>query len=372
MRLSHQLDLFATQDVAAAIATAGPAAPAPMAEPGQPTVAPATDVNDNGPAQAAPSDWVEQPDIAFRRWKLSQRIRHKEFNDHSVEQYGTMFGAFLRWLAERGMTLTTARSEHLDLFLASKAGRDGKPAAPTTRRRYLRLINSVYEHLRLLELRKDNPAAPLVDLTRHQDFEKPAPTLLPFSLAERYGEWSLIHTGAGHWVDERNRALRVIFLASGITVKEAQLLSPADVLADEDGTVQLSVPAHGFVLARVAPMAEFARDAVLTWSRKLREIAPNCPRLFPARNFGFAIDKPEDFAVSSTEIFLIVQEAMTAIGYERQRQGPQTLRNTFIARQIYEGRPTERIMAWTGLNSPETVNRIAKLVPLREGEPGPA
>lgn len=323
-----------------------------------------------GEAPAGASDWLSQPEAAFRQWKASQRVRQKEFNAHSVDQYGAMFGAYVRWLGERGLELATASPEHLDLFLASKAGRAGRPAAATTRRRYLRLLNNVYEHLRLLELRKDNPAACLIDLSHHQDYEKPAPTLLPPALADRYVSWCLEAPGQ-HWVDARNRALRLLFLATGVTVKEAQRLAPDSVLVDQDEGFSLQVQAHGFTAARSVPAAVFAATPMMEWLAVLRRLSPAARHLFPARRYGFGHDQPIDEPVSATEAFLVVQDAMAAIGYDRHRQGPQTLRNTYIARQIRDQRPTDRIMAWAGLNSPDTVNRIAKLVPLREGEMRP-
>lgn len=309
------------------------------------------------------SAWLTSPEIAFRTWKESQRVNRKEFAPHSVEQYETMFGAYLRWLCERGVSMQAAKPEHLDLFLSSKNGRDGKPAAPTTRRRYLHLLNKVYEHLRLLEIRKDNPAAPLIDLTKNQDFEKPAPTILPFELADRYIKWTLAQP-QDNWNELRDKALRLVFIGSGVRVSEVQALKPADCVTDA-GITALDIRAHGFVQARLAPVSELTAPALLAWKAKLLQMKPDAQHLFPARYFTIGHDHPDVTAVASAEAFLIVQEAMTAIGYDRARQGPQTLRNTFIARQIWDGKPVDRIMAWCGLQTSESVQKIARLVPVR-------
>lgn len=316
-----------------------------------------------------PQRWLEVPSIAFREWKESQRVNHKEFAPHSVNQYQTMFGAYLRWLSEKGVAMEKARPEHLDLFLASKAGRNGKAAAPSTRRRYLHLLNDVYEHLRLLELRKDNPAAPLIDLTRNQDFEKPAPCILSIELANRYIQWCKDQP-AKQWFEIRNAALRLAFICSGIQVCELQALKPKNLIFDGQ-TMAFEVEAHGFVVARLAPVSKIAHDALLNWQSCLQDIAPDSEHLFPARMFTNGHDHPDKTAVASAEAFLIVQEAMVGIGYDRSRQGPQTLRNTFIARQIWDGKPVDRIMAWTGLRTSESVNKIAKLVPVRKDGIGP-
>lgn len=314
--------------------------------------------------------WKETPEIAFRVWKQLGRPNAKEFAPHSVEQYETMFRAFLRWLNEKGVLLSSARPEHLDLFLISKNGRDGKPAAATTRRRYLHLLHGVYGRLCDLQLRKDNPVTPLIDLTKNQDFEKPAPTLLSFELADRYIKWTL-EQPEETWNQLRDKALRLIFLCSGITVAEAQDISPANCLTDR-GDTKLEIRAHGFVVARQAPVSEKCTPSLLRWKAKLHEIDPGNQHLFPARICTIGHDLPDQTAVASAEAFLIVQEAMNAIGYDRARQGPQTLRNTFIAQQLWEGRPVEKIMSWCGLQTADSVTKIGKLVPVRRDGVAPA
>ena len=319
------------------------------------------DEDQNTPSHS--KNWLDSPGAAFREWKASQRVHHKEFSPHSIEQYETMFNAYLRWLSERDISMQLAKPEHLDLFLSSKMGRDGKDAAQTTRRRYLHLLNNVYEHLRLLEIRKDNPADPLIDLTKNQAFEKPAPTILSFDLAERYINWT-IQQPSEKWIDIRNKALRLIFLCSGVRVSEAQSLEPGDCIIDYGITV-LNIKTHGFVQARHAPVAEIASSSLLAWKSELLKIKPGSPYLFPARYFTIGHDHPDTMAISSEEAFLIVQEAMNAIGYDRARQGPQTLRNTFIARQIWDGKHTNKIMQWCGLQTSDSVKKIERLVPVK-------
>lgn len=315
-------------------------------------------------------NWLESPGMAFRDWKESQRVHHKEFSPHSIEQYETMFNAYLRWLSERNISMQFAKPEHLDLFLSSKMGRDGKSAAQTTRRRYLHLLKNVYEHLRLLEIRKDNPADPLVDLTKNQAFEKPAPIILSFELADRYINWTL-EQPSKKWVDSRNKALRLIFLCSGVRVSEVQSLQPGDCLTDAGVTV-LDIRPHGFVQARRAPVAEIASSSLLSWKSELLTIEPDSMHLFPARYFTIGHDHPDTVAISSEEAFLIVQEAMNAIGYDRARQGPQTLRNTFIARQIWSGKQTNKIMQWCGLQTSDSIKKIERLVPVRQDRVAPS
>ena len=315
--------------------------------------------------------WLNKPEVAYRKWKESSRIvgeRHqREFATHSVEQYESMFRSYLKWLAEHGIPLAHASSEHLDLFLLSKKGRDGKPAAATTRRRYLNLLRDVYEHLRLLEITKSNPTEPLIDLNRHHDFEKPAPTILPMELSGRYIDW-VLRQPQDTWYDLRNKVIRLIFIASGITVSELQRVRPEQCMTDS-GFVGLEIDKHNFVPTHMAPVSAYASDVMQLWKIRLHQIFPESEYLFPARIYGQ--DKPDNAAISSVEIFLLIREAMEAVGYDRHGQGPQTLRNTFIARQIWDGKPSDSIMRWCGLRTSETIQNISRLVPVRKGDACP-
>lgn len=353
--------------------------------------------------------WSTNPVGAFSAWKASERVRAKQYAGHSVDQYTSMFSHYVNWLNEKGLRLADARGEHLDLFLSTKQGRvadphgNPKPAAASTRRRYLQLLNKVYTHLRLIELTKTNPAAPLLDLTKHQAVIKPAPRVLSIIQQDAYIKGCLdlhrqqvqqleaIRVRAANaelettrdslaeiappWVAQRDLALRLLFLASGITVQEMQRLKPEDLIAQPatagaDGSagepvLLLNVAAHHFVAARVAPVAAFANEALLGWQAHLRRMCLEPRVLFPGRKVANNFDNMlDDKAISSSEAYLCVQPVLDQIA-PGPRQGPQTLRNSFMLRQIYEGAPFDRIMAWTGLESPESLHRIKKMVPLR-------
>ncbi len=346
--------------------------------------------------------WLSNPVGAFAAWKASETVHNREYLKHSLDQYTSMFGRYMTWLTERGLRLQDAKSEHLDLFLCEKQSRSAKgasaeaeTAAPSTKRRYLQLLNKVYTHLRVIELTKSNPAAPLLDLTKHQAFIKPPPRALNVAQQEAYVEACLaLHrqvesadqrassgtTDPGHltgselaprWVVARDLALRLVFLATGITVHEMQQLTPEDVIIQADpltpgqNIILLNVAAHHGVKARLAPVAPFATDALLAWRDHLRRVCLNPKKLFPGRRVGINFDELLDHkAISASEAYLCVQPVLEQVA-PGPRQGPQTLRNSFMLRQIYEGAPFDRIMAWTGLERPESLHRIKMMVPVR-------
>lgn len=311
--------------------------------------------------------WQSAPHQAFVVWLQSRRTSSRPFDPHSIAQYRSMFSGYLNWLQiDRKRELTLASDEDLNLFLDSKTGRSGAPASATTRLRYMRLIFSVYEHLRELGLCKQNPAESTAAANRAQDFLRPAPTILSEALMTKFIDW-VNGQDASNWVDARDQAMRLLFLGSGVSVSEIQALSPANlqVLDDDAKTLVIDIKPHGRVRQHSVPVAPFARDIVLSWARRLARLAPTSKYLFPARDFGFSIDQPKLAKVSSPECYTTVQAALNAIGYERQGQGPQTLRNSFVAHQVYEGRDPNRITNWLGLRTNETVTKIALQVPVR-------
>ena len=86
----------------------------------------------------------------------------------------------------------------------------------------------------LVVLGRANPASDLPALARHQAVERPARKLMREDQEQAYIDWCMAQP-AERWDQIRNRALRLIFLASGITVTEARLLKATEVaVLDED------------------------------------------------------------------------------------------------------------------------------------------
>lgn len=319
-------------------------------------------------APPAAQRWAENPLQAFEEWKRSQRVFHKEYADHSVEQFRSMFSRFLIWLAARGRTLQAARPGDIDGFLASLRNRQDAPAAASTRRRYLFLLHNTFQMLQHLEVRHDNPCEGLLELTRNQAYRRAAPAIMDAPSTRRYIAWTMEQPEES-WVDVRDKALRLIFLASGITLSEARALHLPEVMADDEASppvMGLHIRSHGFVHERVAPVSEFAHAALRRWLQVRCGLKVPGEVLFIARAKHLAqLAAPEPHAISPMEVYTIVEQAMQAAGHCGSRRGPQTLRNSFIARMLMEGHAPDRIMQWSGLNTSESIQAIARLLPNR-------
>jgi site-specific recombinase XerD len=326
------------------------------------------------------ASWLNTPQRAFRAWRESMRTHGSEFAAHSLEQYESMFSRFLDWLGDRALHLESVDAARIEAFLEGlRGGRLGdKPAAPSTRRRYLLLLHHTFAHLQFLGVRADLPTAGMTELAPNQAFLRPAPTFLSPKVTRAYIAWCQAQDSTT-WADERDRAIRLLFLAAGLTTAELQRLCVGDALIDDDEQfAQLRIAAHGFVPERAAPVADYAAQPLSRWLQarhaQLQSLAPS-ERLQAVLFPGIAPmgpvpgePRPSRDAICANEAYLLVKTGLVAIGQTGSRLGPQTLRNTFIARQIDQGHPTERIMDWCGLLTAESVRAVQRMVPKRTAD----
>lgn len=369
--------------------------------------------------------WRREPATAFLHWCRARRTSRTEYAGHSIEQYVSMFGRFLQWRAgqlqrlavgdvraaaavadgEPGATddavacvplhLDLVRPEDIEAFLNGlRGGRKGdKPCAPSTRRRYLFLLHNTFEHMAEIGALEANPCAGLPELRPNKDFERRAPAILVPAAEQRYIDWCLAQE-CTRWEHARDMALRLVFLASGITVAEAQRLRVEQVefhapaAGEHDGTADhaghgdavphatLTIVAHGFVPERRAPVARFAVPALANWLRvrMMTRVAGGAlfnsrrPQPEPEGVTAEAIESawwPSPEPLGKSEIYDTVAPGLRAAGHLAPRAGPQTLRNTFAARQIRAQMPLARIRDWMGLRTTDQLAIIARQVPLR-------
>jgi len=67
------------------------------------------------------------------------------------------------------------------------------------------------------------------------------------------------------------------------------------------------------------------------------------------------------------DVYLITRAALEASGFAGKQRGPQTLRNTFIRRQLWNGKEPAVVMAWTGLASQRTIKKLLRTLPNQQG-----
>lgn len=319
--------------------------------------------------------WRRDARAAFAHWqshRLLGPMQRSSFVERSNRQYAAMFGRFCAWLEAHSLGISDFEAVDLAEFLCTIDGREGR-AADSTIRRYLTLLEKVLDYINLIGVRggdasghePSNPARDLLVLPEYRYREPPAPVFLTHAASERYIDWVRAQE-VSSWVDVRDKALRMVFLSCGTTVDEVRRVRLDDARVFEESVTQLHIRSHlAGARARVVPLASWAWSPLTAWYRLRCALVAPTDALFLTRCTDFRLDEPGDDAVSATEIYTIIQEAMQAIGHMGRRQGPQTLRHTFTARQLLAGTPKDRIAEWLGLQSTEPLAAIERQLPLR-------
>lgn len=361
--------------------------------------------------------WLQNPRAAFEAWKRSQPLRpqsHRSLDDQSLTQYLSMWGSFVRWMDSRAplpalpaagrtapkpLDLRDITPSHIQGFLAQlRGGRRGdRPMGASSERRYLFLLHRTFEHVRALELRADNPCDAFPQLQPVHAAARPPRVLLSAPQEYRFIQWCLAQP-TQRWDHCRNLALRLLLLGAGLTVSELRGLRLRDIVVEDEGSgaamplcqgphlaadstdisnledaalprLSLSIPEHGSAAARRAPVDTFATRALLQWLRARALLQPAGELVFNARrmdglggSFGCAAGA---HALSAKEVYDIVAEALQAVGFAGARQGPATLRNTFMARHIRTGTPLAVLRDWTGLRTTQQLVLLQRQVPYR-------
>jgi integrase/recombinase XerD len=325
--------------------------------------------------------WLEDPVCAFRQWRECKLASNStKFSARSVSQHTAMWRKLVDFLEKERHSIQSVGSDTLDAFFHSLPGRplknndgqcDGVPkketaASHSTRVRYALLLQETFEHLRRSRVRSDNPMGPIFQAYR-KPRAGPAAEYLNGSEERAYID-HLLQMDVTTWQSARDRALQSLIIGSGLTVQEIRNMHVGDIdLFDYEPVVR--VRQHGLVHAHNAPISDFAIGPIQSWldRRKTENIATT--RLFPATpekltDKHASVDDP----LSGKAIYKMVRDALDKIGYAGQIRGPQTLRNTFARRQLYNGVQPAQLQQWLGLQTDKTVTRLLATLPVPKGQ----
>lgn len=356
--------------------------------------------------------WQTNPVEAFRRWIVSERDNPltRRLTERSLGQYCSMLGMHGTWVAEeRHRELHIATPPDIAAFLGSlKDHADANAATATTRWRYVRLLDVFYERMRLAGARTDNPMTPLLPLAENLAPERTPPEFLAEHQVARFlawcaAEWAQEGAAAAAWRYHRDLAIRVTLLATGISVSELRRLTLADLAVaapsssapptnegpwtdcGTDAVVQvhrhtapatgdqlvLRIEASGKTEERSLTIPPWAAGVLLNWheqalawrGRLATESGP--APLFPSRDVRQHVDRPAfGRAIAPDDIFRVVQRAFKGAVLATSQQGPQTLRNTFLARHLAAGAAEADLLHWAGLRTPASLERLRPHVPI--------
>lgn len=336
-------------------------------------------------------DWTGVPPrAAIDRWLTQPGGR--AYAERSHIQYAAMLCAVSQWWAKErsGVNFLNAGAADVTAFLLTRGRQprgashverpeQGSPATQT-RRLYLSLMRRLFAHLVAIRLRDTNPVEELWASRGLDGHQRAVPKYLSSGQDQAYIDWVRRQPLRG-WRDVRDRALRLIFLASGITLSEAQRLNVQDIRikrnANADSTASaaerrvgadLVIAGHGSVDEHVTSIAAWAMEEITAWldvrPRAIAELD------LPAHaTVVFLTLEPRGHQarpvrpLCSPEIFNIIRPGLEhVLGPTAVRMGPQTLRNTFAVRNLLAGRKPETVRTWMGLKTNFSIVRLQEQI----------
>jgi integrase/recombinase XerD len=299
--------------------------------------------------------WLKSPHHAFENWQRS--IAHSNgflYSERSIRQHCAMWRRFVAYLAAGDLDLCSVQSEHVSRFLDSLLGKDGKTAEDATKRRYLKLLGAVLDHLKTTGIRRGaNPCAVLFK------YYKPGPDRSPGALASQEDDRFVAMVLADpprFWRDYRDRAMILLIIGSGLYASEVIGLEMNQLVLDA-APPYLHIPAHGKVPERKAPIIPFAREPLTQWLEIRATLARAHERVVFISGKGGRM-----LAATLYRKVQAILKRNDSILRPRGGFGPQVLRNSFLMRQLARDKPIDVVQQWAGHVETKSTLRFRRLV----------
>lgn len=287
------------------------------------------------------STWLEQA-------QTSGRLRAGS----SVEVYRVIWFAVADHLKAKKTSLGAISVDDLAAYLGDAKKRKGG-ISDRFAQRVLRLVDSVMStYARQNDLEPNNAAQELLKQTPEWRFagarvKQPLPDFLAPTEANKLIAWlTLDHE---NWRTARNAAAVALHLGAGLTSIEVRNLIDGDI-DFQRSVVRVSATAE--TSEREAPMATWAADVVMRWSKKRKSLGMCGDSLLPAK-----LDSQSWGKVSHHNA---VKTVLEAAGIECDASA-FTLRHTFALRQL-QTTDASKVQRWLGIEDAETMLRYTRVI----------
>lgn len=302
--------------------------------------------------------WDRAPNVAFAAFVatpdfvMTASRQRDEFarpvSPASASVYKFMFGKFAAWMTTEKLKMSTVNAASLQRFIGLAS--DGQPDLNSKiAYRYLRLLERCFEYLG----RAPNPARQAILATDRAHLAHDAPmTALNAEELQRFidalpaGPDQQKKEGKAGWKRRRDRAMQLVMALAGLRVAEAigLLLDEVGRQADIEGAIELNItPAHKHPTSHehTTTLAREGVPELLAWLQERADLGIPGELVFPANLEGEPLHK--------ATVYRQVRATFERAGIGVSRAGGRTLRNTFAARQLREGRSQSELTDVLGL-----------------------
>lgn len=327
-------------------------------------------------------DWISDPIKSLETWeKARARSLGRELPRNTLVQYSSMLRKAVNWMEAQSpkLDLATVTEQDLARYISTisakpssddyehpeKAAKSAAASAATLDRHRKRL-QAVFSAFCAVHGREDNPASSLIGKATFNEglYSRSDPSILTPMQWDAYIEWTR-QQHAEQWFEIRNQALRITFMATGVSVSEARAIRLQDVNIEER---TITIIGHGKVPTHKAIISDWAVADVAAWLAARRQLETKDPTdiLFVGRTKGRSSERADASAMSESEIYQVIEEPFRYLpmgtALTDQRTGPQTLRNSYIARQLHLKIDPKKLTLSLGLHTTFTLDQIRKQV----------
>lgn len=272
-------------------------------------------------------------------------------NQMSVESakvYRFMWGKLIRWMRSNELGFVKMRSTHIELFFIEER------ITKHHRYRYVRLIERVYQHLALENPGLGNPGSQAARKGVGEGSNSPT-AYLDKNQRESLIQWISRDLSREtyarkdlHWKEKRDLAITAVMLGGGVKVGEAQALSVSCMSVADYAWLEIEEEnGHGHTTC----LQPFARDVLRQWVMHRARMAFPGNWLFVAGADGRKMD--------AATLYRRAQRVMECAGINLDaREGPQTLRNTFVSMLFDQAVPDATVGSYLGLREAASVDRL--------------
>ena len=315
----------------------------------------------------------------FENWLTERANASRDpLSIEAAKPYRYIWNSWCRWLdvaypetpatgADTGYLQATPEDIHK--FLANGPSPSSKrvsktsPISEVTRRRYWRVLDSVYRHAKNKFLLEENPAGGLSEQDKPKTEKSEGLVLTRIHFEAMY---LALPSGTTGW-DVRDRAILLLLLEAALTPGEVCGLLTSQVHPDRREPARLSLAITGLRRwqSREMVLSELASTALANWL-KIRH------------SIDFAIDAvfvtQQHEPLSSRPLFHLVSKTVAASAVAAKlpvpyHVGPQVLRNTRIVLWLNEGLESSDVVKLAGYKDAKSFRGLLRHIQVRVAVP---
>lgn len=275
-----------------------------------------------GEADFWPADslasWVNAAHSTFHIWLAQQRIlgtRH--FRESTKDTYFAMFATWVAFLEQKRMLLLEATGKEAEEFFGDRG------LVPVSRRRYLQLIDKVYQHLLTIGWPGPHPLKGL--LAQERELSIALPKGLDTAQLGKLTQALQMLEGSKA---KRDRALAALMLGAGLRSNEVIFVKCSEVSPQFDVEVS-SHTVHQAHTTLVLPDGPW-RHWIEEWKAERHQ------RMIPGELLCPATSKGKPYTASG--LFRRIAHWFEIAGVQPEQGGVNVLRNTFARLALASGR----------------------------------